>query len=197
MSVLHTMPIQPNTQPRCGRRTSRAIQFPLLIGLLVGLLILLLVSPARAEHGEIKLQVMAPEREKEQTATSDQEPPVGGVKKPPVFEVRPDEPLVLQFFLTNLYPHGIIQNVTVRYYVIKTDRLGKKPRPELKGKEGLVTRGQVTMDFKPKCRVGARLQFRVPEPGLYSVRVETDSHGKRDHEHFSSIDLKAESRATP
>lgn len=147
------------------------------------------VSPARAEHGAIDLQVIAPEAKAK--ATSDQEPPRGGNKKPPVLEVNATEPLVLQFFLKNLYPHDVIEDVTVRYYVVETNRLGRKPRPELKGNDGVVTRGQVTMDFKPKCRVGARLQFRVPESGLYLVRVETDTDGRRDHEHFSAIDLKA------
>lgn len=156
---------------------------------LAGVSCVLAVSPARAEHGSIDLQVVGPENTAK--ATSDQEPPAGGNKEPPVLEVQAGEPLVLQFFLTNLYPHGIVEDVTVRYYVVQTDRLGKKPRPELKGNDGVVTRGQVTMNFKPKCRVGARLRFRVSEPGLYLVRVETDSGGDREHEHFSAIDLKA------
>jgi hypothetical protein len=162
-------------------------------------LILLPGRPALAEHGTIELKVIAPSREKvaqdqevSVSAKSDEDPPVGGLLKPPVLEVKPDEPLVLQFIMTNLYPHGIIKNMTVRYYVVETDRLGKKPRPELKTSKGVVTRGEVTVNFKPKCRVGARLQFRVPKPGLYVVRVETDSHGDRAHEHFSAIDLKAE-----
>lgn len=191
MSFFHLMPTRNSRQYGEGISRGR-IRFSVLAGLAVGLLGFLPATPARAEHGAIELTVGTPDGEKEATATTDEEPPVGGVKKPPVLEVKAGEPLVLQFFLTNLYPHGIIKNTTVRYYVVKTDRLGRKPRPELKTMDGVVAFGKATMDFKPKCRVGARLQFRLPEPGLYLVRVETDSHGDRNHEHFATIDLTAD-----
>lgn len=147
--------------------------------------VVLLAAPARAEHAVIDLRLVGPDGEA--SANSDQEPPTGGVNEPPVLEVKPGDPLVMQFILTNVYPHGDVKKVTVRYYVIRTSKLGRKTTPSLD--HGIVTEGEVTMNFKPKCRVGARLKFRAPEPGLYSVRVDT-VNTQSDHEHFSAIDLK-------
>jgi hypothetical protein len=39
--------------------------------------------------------------------------------------------------------------------------------------------------------VGARVAFRVPEPGVYLLRVDS-FHTNSDHEHFAAIDLQAE-----
>jgi hypothetical protein len=47
------------------------------------------------------------------------------------------------------------------------------------------------MDFKPKCRVGARVTFKIAKPGLYLIRVQT-INTQSDHEHFSAVDLQAE-----
>ena len=52
-----------------------------------------------------------------------------------------------------------------------------------------VTQGAATLDFKPKCRIGALLKFSIDTPGIYLVRVET-RNTKRDHEHFAAIDLE-------
>jgi hypothetical protein len=37
--------------------------------------------------------------------------------------------------------------------------------------------------------VGARLNVRIDEPGIYLVRVDTQNT-QSDHEHFSAIDLE-------
>jgi hypothetical protein len=65
----------------------------------------------------------------------------------------------------------------------------KESRPFLE--PGFVTRGQFLMDFKPECKVGTRLKFQIPAPGIYSVRVGSVGT-QSDHEHFSAIDLVAE-----
>lgn len=141
---------------------------------------------AWAEHCKINLTVIAPEGEAE--AHADQEPPVGGVNPRPKLVVKVDDPLVLQFFLTNDYPHDVLTDVTVRYVVVRTLKIGQKELPDLH--KGVVTQGSAVMNFKPQCRVGARLEFRIDAPGTYLVRVETlNTNG--DHEHFSAIDLEA------
>jgi len=140
---------------------------------------------ARAEHALIDLQVIAPDDRAE--ATSDQEPPIGGVNPRPKLAVRAGDPLILHFILTNAYPHGLLKDVTVRYFVVRTDKIGEKQLPDLEGHT--VTQGHVVLNLKPKCRVGARLQFRIDKPGIYLVRVDTlNTHS--DHEHFSAIDLE-------
>ncbi len=145
-----------------------------------------IAAPAAwAEHAVIKLQVSGPDGRQESFA--DQEPPLGGIKRRPRMTVKRGDPLIFEFLLTNAYPHKQIDGVTVRYFVVRTGAFGVKELPDLKS--AAVTQGTVGMNFKPKCRVGARFNFRIDEPGIYLVRVDTQNT-QSDHEHFSAIDLE-------
>ena len=162
----------------------------LALFLLLGLPVL-----ARAEHADINLQLMRLDPDTgfvkgEASARSDQEPPLGGVQPRPLLKVRAKDALVLQFFLDNTYPHGVHKNVIVRYYVVRVDTVRQKTVPDDLARKAIV-RGQFQMNFKPKCRVGTRLAFTAPEPGIYLLRVDTLNTAS-DHEHFSAIDLKVE-----
>ena len=149
---------------------------------------------ARAEHARIDLRVMQLDPETgragaEERADADQEPPVGGVQPRKLFEVKAGAPLMLQFHLTNTYPHGENKGVILRYFVVRVKKVNQKELPPLD--KGVVTRGRFKMNFKPKTRVaGARVTFTLPEPGIYLLRVDTDNTNS-DHEHFSAIDLRA------
>jgi hypothetical protein len=147
----------------------------------------------RAEHADIDLRVTAVDRagqaDGDAHASADQEPPPGGVNARPLFKARAGEPLVLQFFLTNTYPHGELKNVTVRYFVVREAKARQKTVPDLRA--GTVTQGSFVCNLKPKARVGARVRFTLREPGVYLLRVET-ANTQSDHEHFSAIDVKAE-----
>lgn len=155
----------------------------------------------QAEHAVIDLRVSG--QGQEAKSTSDEEPPAGGRIDPPVLKVAANKPLVLQFILTNTYPHKVIEKVHVRYYVVRVAKLGRKGPPEFIEpmgarkesqpllEKGFVTKGEFTMDFKPQCRVGTRVQFQILEPGIYSARMDTVGTDS-DHEHFSAIDLVAE-----
>ena len=57
--------------------------------------------------------------------------------------------------------------------------------------KNVVAMGQFHSNFKPKCRVGARVAFTVREPGVYLLRVDSFNTNS-DHEHFSAIDLQVE-----
>jgi hypothetical protein len=172
------------------------------LGLLIAGLSFLAVTSVRAEHARIDLRVIAGPN-KEASATSDTDPPPGGRITPPVFKVKVNQPLVLQFFFTNTDPHHDIEQVQIRYYVIRVEKLGRKPAatfPDATGKgtdaqpflePGVVSRGRFTLDFKPETKVGTRLKFQIPAPGIYSVRVGSVGT-QSDHEHFSAIDLVAE-----
>jgi len=140
---------------------------------------------AWAEHAVIKLQVSGPDGRQESFA--DQEPPAGGIKRRPRMTVKHGDPLVFEFLLTNAYPHKQIDGVTVRYFVVRTGAFGVKELPDLKS--AAVMQGTVGMNFKPKCRVGARFTLRIGEPGIYVIRVDTQNT-QSDHEHFSAIDLE-------
>ena len=157
--------------------------------------LVLAASPfsARAEHARIDLRLVHIDpvtgaQGDSVSATADREPPAGGYNDRPVADVKVGEPLELVFFLTNTYPHGVLKDVTVRYYVVREDKAGQKNLPDLKK---TVTEGKFTMNFKPKCRVGAHVAFTIPEPGIYLLRVETLNTAS-DHEHFSGIDLVAD-----
>jgi hypothetical protein len=148
--------------------------------------------PARSEHARIDLRVIrldvkTGQNRDEISASADTEPPLGGLNPRPLFKAKVAEPLALQFLLTNTYPHGVKKDVTVRFFVAREARLRQKTRPDLTS--GVVTQGEFTMDFKPGCRVGARVLFTVKKAGTYLIRVET-LNTDSDHEHFSAIDLQ-------
>jgi len=58
-------------------------------------------------------------------------------------------------------------------------------------RDDVVTQGRFTLNYKPKCRVGARQSFIIKEPGSYLLRVQTENTDS-DHEHFSAIDILVE-----
>jgi hypothetical protein len=149
---------------------------------------------AHAEHARIDLKLIRVDPNSgadgdSVSAAADQEPPPGGFNERPLLKVKTGEPLALQFVLTNTYPHGVIKNATVRYYVAPEEKPGRQSKAELKN--GTVTDGQFTLNLKPKCRVGARTAFSIKEPGFYVLRVETLNTAS-DHEHFAAIDVQVE-----
>jgi hypothetical protein len=163
------------------------------IALVVGLLTAY-VPAARSEHATIDLRLIRPTADArvasvETNANADVEPPAGGYTPRPLIKVKVNEPLVLQFFLTNNYPHGAHKDVSVRFFVVREEKARQKKVPDLT--KGVVTEGHFKMNFKPKCRVGARVSFTVKEKGMYLLRVQT-SNTHSDHEHFSAIDVQVE-----
>ncbi len=164
------------------------------IYLLVAIVALILPLSVHAEHARIELKVIPHDpvtgaEGEAVTASADTDPPQGGLNKRPVAKVTAGQPLVLQFFLTNTYPHGVKKNVTVRYFVVREEKIGQKEVPSFK--DGAVTDGKFKMPFKPACRVGAQVQFHIDKPGIYLLRVETQNTDS-DHEHFSAIDIHVE-----
>lgn len=154
----------------------------------------LLPLAASAEHAAINLRVLRVDAQSGKTtdeakAAADEEPPAGGITPRPVFKAKVNEPLVLQFILTNIYPHGELKDVTVRYFVVRQDKIGQKKLPGLES--GTITQGRFILNLKPKGRVGTRSAFTIPEPGAYLLRVQT-TNTKSDHEHFSALDLLVE-----
>jgi hypothetical protein len=149
---------------------------------------------AGAEHASISLQVMRVDplngqTKEDATAGSDQEPPVAGFNPRPLFKVKAGEPLVLQFFYTNTYPHGLTKDVQIRYFVAREEKARQKPLPDLS--KGVVTQGEFHLNFKPKAKVGARVNFTIREAGIYLLRVDA-ANTNSDHEHFSAIDIQVE-----
>lgn len=158
-------------------------------GLTLSVLALLPLA-GHAEHADIDLRVLALDRSgAEAHASSDQEPPAGGLNPRPLFEAKVNEPLALQFILVNTYPHGELKNVTVRYFVVREAKARQKKVPDLG--DGTVTQGRFVVNLKAKGRVGARVRFTLREPGTYLLRVDT-ANTNSEHEHLAAIDVKAE-----
>lgn len=154
---------------------------PFLIAALGGVLG---TSQALAEHAKIQLEVGG--RRDHATAYVDQTPPEWGKNPRPVLKVRPNEPVKVQFLLTNVYPHKTLENVVVHFFVVREEKAGQKPIPDLKGEVVLET--AFDMDLKPGGKAGQRTTFKIDEPGAYLIRVET-RNTQSDHEHFAAIDL--------
>jgi len=73
--------------------------------------------------------------------------------------------------------------------VARREKVKQKEVPDFR--RDMVTKGQFQLNFKPMTRVGARVAFTIPEPGIYMLRVDTINTAS-DHEHFSAIDLQVE-----
>ena len=95
---------------------------------------------ARAEHARIDLQISQFDPTKGEiklaNASVDQDPPPGGRQPRPVAKVKAGEPLVLQFMFDNLYPHKVIKDARVHYYVVPVGKIGQKTRDAIKQIEG-------------------------------------------------------------
>jgi hypothetical protein len=154
---------------------------PILIATLFPALV---PTVAWAEHAKIELEVAG--RRGDVRAHVDQTPPEWGKNPRPVLKVRPNEPVKVQFMLTNIYPHKTLENVVVHFFVVREEKTGQKEIPDLKG--DVVVESAFDMDFKPGGKAGQRTTFKIAEPGVYLVRVET-RNTQSDHEHFAAIDL--------
>lgn len=137
-----------------------------------------------AEHAKIELNVTG--RRDHVTAHVDQTPPEWGKNPRPVLKVHPNEPVKVQFLLTNVYPHKTLENVVVHFFVVRQEKVGQKEIPDLKG--DIVLETAFDIDMKPGGKAGQRTTFKIDEPGAYLVRVET-RNTQSDHEHFAAVDL--------
>src|SRR5262249_7795878 len=149
-------------------------------------------SWARAEHAKIQLEVATPRDQV--SAFVDQTPPEWGKNPRPVLKANCNEPIRIQFMLTNVYPHKTLENVVVHFFIVRQQRAGQKELPDLKG--DVVLESAFDMDFKPGGKAGQRTTVKIDEPGAYLVRVET-RNTQSDHEHFAAVDLLVANGKTP
>jgi hypothetical protein len=143
-----------------------------------------LAAGVRAEHAKITLE--AATARDQVTAHVDQTPPESGKNPREVLKANVNEPIRVQFQLTNVYPHKTLENVVVHFYVARIQKVGQKELPDLKSE--VVTETAFDMDFKPGGKAGQRSTLRIDKPGTYLIRVET-RNTQSDHEHFAAIDL--------
>jgi hypothetical protein len=146
-----------------------------------------LTTCVRAEHAKINLEV-ATARD-QVTAFVDQTPPEWGKNPRPVLRAKVNEPIRINYLLTNVYPHKTLENVVVHFFIAPQKKVGQKELPNLKG--DVVMESAFDMDFKPGSKAGQRSTLKITTPGVYLVRIET-RNTQSDHEHFAAIDLVVE-----
>ncbi len=168
-----------------GSQTQNVIPNRHLV-VLVGLLVGWSSNAFAAEHAKIQLKVVTPREE--QLARVDQTPPATGKTPRPVIHARVGEVVRVEYQLTNVYPNKTLSDVVVHFYVAKAESVGQKSVPDLSNENAIVVESALDMDFRPGGHSGARSKFKIDEPGVYMVRVET-RETQSDHEHFSAIDL--------
>jgi hypothetical protein len=152
--------------------------------LAVPMMAFMLTTRVRAEHAKISLEV-ATARE-QVTAFVDQTPPESGKNPRRVLKAKVNEPIRINYLLTNVYPHKTLENVVVHFFIAQQKKVGQKELPDLKG--DVVMETAFDMDFKPGSKAGQRSTLKITTPGVYLVRIET-RNTQSDHEHFAAIDL--------
>ncbi len=146
--------------------------------------------PAGAEHFDILLRAIIGDKQVE--ASADTTPPIGGVNKRPVLKGKSGEFVKINWLMKNVFPHGAQKGVKVHFFIVKEAKLGQKPVPNPAGKAGVLD-DAFTMDFSEKSTASGSLKIKLPDPGAYLVRIQSESDQEvHDHEHFSALDLEVE-----
>ena len=91
----------------------------------------LMASPLRAEHAKINLEVAT--LHNNVSAFADQTPPQWGKNPRPILTAKVNEPLRIQFLITNVYPHKTLENVVVHFYIARQKKSWAKRTPRLEG----------------------------------------------------------------
>jgi hypothetical protein len=143
-----------------------------------------IVSDVRAEHAKINLDVVTGGNTV--SAFVDQTPPEWGKNPRRVIKAKVNDPIRIQYLLTNVYPHKTLENVVVHFFIARQQKVGQKELPDLKG--DVVMESAFDMDFKPGSKAGQRSTIKIEAPGVYLIRIET-RNTQSDHEHFAAIDL--------
>jgi hypothetical protein len=156
----------------------------LILSCCVMLMVCAMTSAARAEHAKINLDVST--GRDNVSAFVDQTPPESGKNPRPVIKATVNEPIRVQYLLTNVYPHKTLENVVVHFFIAPQKKVGQKELPDVKG--DVVMETAFDMDLKPGAKAGQRSTVKIDAPGVYLIRIET-KNTQSDHEHFAAIDL--------
>jgi len=154
--------------------------------------------PAWAVHFRIELTVQSTRGAVEAPTDPYDRPGTG--RPTPVMDVKHGEPLVFQFVMTCLYPHGIRKNTGVHYWIrrqaddVTPQTIDESAPLENKDPEATADDKTLPLDghFLVSCKlndkVGLRQKLRLHDPGTYLLRVQSE-HSSSDHEHFSQMIL--------
>ena len=152
-------------------------------------LLLAAAGPARAEHFEIDITVSTPRGQAE--SHWDTTPPVGGVNPRPMVKAKVGDRVQIDWLMRSEYPHGVLKDVGVHFFVVREGAIAQKAVPDLKDGKWLESRW--VMDFLPDHAARGSVQLTARAPGFYLVRVESQgTEAEAGHDHFSAIELQIE-----
>jgi hypothetical protein len=141
----------------------------------------------RAEHFDITLEVKTALEEAH--ASWDTEPPIGGVNPRPVAHAQVGETIQIEWVMRSEYPHGVMKQVTVHFFVVPEEAIAQKAVPEAKVPR--LAESEFVIDYRPDYAAKGSVLLHIERPGLYLVRLESENTLKEhNHEHFSAIDLE-------
>ena len=144
---------------------------------------------ARAEHFDILLTVRSAAGMAE--SGWDTDPPEGGLHDRQVVTAKAGEDLTLEWRLRSEFPHGTMKKVGIRIFVAPEGALNQRPLPPPTAER--VLDYHFMADFLPKHSGKGAMHFKVTEPGLYLVRLQSENTlAEHGHEHFGALDLKVE-----
>ncbi|MBM3459777.1 MAG: hypothetical protein FJX77_14745 [Armatimonadetes bacterium] len=84
----------------------------------------------------------------------------------------------------------MMKSVTVRLILV---RLAGATVEEIPPDAPRLFDNTITCDFLPKHSARGILQFRIPDPGSYRLRLESEgTRPEHDHDHFSAMDVLVE-----
>lgn len=159
------------------------------ITVITAVAIALSTGMALAEHFKIDLKVTDPQGRTVQAFT-DETPPIGGLNPRPVLHIKAGEELKVTWTIQCEYPHGVLKNAGVHFFVVREANLGQKPVPDPSGTGGIID-NEFAMDFKPGATASGFARFRIDAPGNYLVRLQSENTWQvAGHEHFSAIDVQ-------
>jgi hypothetical protein len=105
----------------------------------------------------------------------------------PVVEIDRNKPVVFTWQASNGSSRKF-EDVLMHFFVVEESHTGQREVPKLN--KGVVYEGALTMDFKPQAKTDWQLNLKIPEPGIYLVRVETIGLAQQDgRERFAALDL--------
>lgn len=154
-------------------------------------LALLLASGARAADFAIELQVQVG---KQSLTAREEKADVGATpKKRAVLRIKVGDKIRVRWTMTNR-DKAASKNVLVHFFAVKETELGQKVMPKLD--KGVQAESALVMDFNPKDKAAGELNFAVPQPGPYLLRLETigAAVGERGQEFFAALELLVEER---
>ena len=111
------------------------------------------------------------------SAFVDQTPPEWGKNPRPVIKAKVNEPIRINYLLTNVYPHKTLENVVVHFFIARQKKVGQKELPDLKG--DVVMETAFDMDFKPGSKAGQRSTIKIDAPGRLSDPHRDAEHAER------------------